>query len=51
MQSSWIGSEAGCYPLYSGLAVLAAVGIMAAPIIHRFLHRFHIEDKTEKYYK
>ena len=38
----------GCYALYSGLAVLAAVGIMAAPIIHRFLHRFHIEDKTEK---
>lgn len=38
---------AGCYALYSGLAVLAAVGIMAAPIIHRFLHRFHIEDKTK----
>ena len=37
----------GCYALYSGLAVLAAVGIMAAPIIHRFLHRFHVEDKTE----
>lgn len=37
----------GCYALYSGLAVLAAVGIMAAPVIHRFLHRFHIEDKTE----
>ena len=39
---------AGCYALYSGLAVLAAVGIMAAPIIHRFLHRFHIEDKTNE---
>jgi len=38
---------AGCYALYSGLAVLAAVGIMAAPIIHRFLHRFHIEGKSE----
>ena len=38
---------AGCYALYSGLAVLAAVGIMAAPIIHRFLHRFHIEDQTK----
>ena len=37
---------AGCYALYSGLAVLAAIGIMAAPIFHRFLHRFHIEDKT-----
>lgn len=37
---------AGSYALYSGLAVLAAVGIMAAPIIHRFLHRFHIEEKN-----
>jgi hypothetical protein len=37
----------GCYALYSGLAVLAAVGILAAPIIHRFLHRFHIDEKTK----
>ncbi len=38
---------AGCYALYSGLAVIAAVGIIAAPIIHRFLHRFHLEEKEE----
>lgn len=36
---------AGCYALYSGLAVLVAVGIITAPTIHRFLHRFHLEDK------
>ncbi len=38
---------AGCYALYSGLAVIAAVGIIAAPVVHRFLHRFHLEEKEE----
>jgi hypothetical protein len=34
---------AGLYALYSGLVLLIAVGIIAAPIYHRFLHRFHLE--------
>ncbi|WP_243373758.1 hypothetical protein [Geotalea sp. SG265] len=34
---------AGLYALYSGLIAIIAVGIMAAPILHRFLHRFHLE--------
>lgn len=34
---------AGCYALYSGLVAIVAVGVMAAPILHRFLHRFHLE--------
>jgi len=34
---------AGFYALYSGLAVLAIVGIMIAPVVHRFLHRFHAD--------
>jgi hypothetical protein len=34
---------AGCYALYSGLVAIIAVGVMAAPILHRFLHRFHLE--------
>ncbi len=37
---------ASLYALYSGIVLLAAVGILAAPIFHRFLHRFHLaEDK------
>jgi len=37
---------ASFYALYSGVVLLAAVGILAAPIFHRFLHRFHLaEDK------
>jgi hypothetical protein len=29
--------------LYCGFAVLAIAGIIFAPIVHRFLHRFHLE--------
>ncbi len=35
---------AGCYALYSGLIVIVAAGIVLAPILHRFLHRFHLEE-------
>jgi len=35
---------AGCYALYSGLAIIIITGIIFAPVIHRFLHRFHLED-------
>ena len=35
---------AGVYALYSGLAVLAVAGLVFAPLIHRLLHRFHVED-------
>ena len=38
---------AGCYALYSGLALVAIVGIIFAPIIHRFLHKFHLEDEDK----
>ena len=34
---------AGFYALYGGFAVLAIAGIIFAPIVHRFLHRFHLE--------
>ena len=37
---------ASFYALYSGVVLLAAVGILAAPIFHRFMHHFHLaEDK------
>jgi hypothetical protein len=35
---------ASFYALYSGVVLLAAVGILAAPIFHRFLHRFHLAE-------
>jgi len=35
---------AGCYALFSGLAFLSSIGIFAAPVVHRFLHKFHQEE-------
>ena len=35
---------AGLYALYSGFAVLIGAAIIFAPVLHRALHRFHIED-------
>jgi hypothetical protein len=34
---------AGCYALYSGLALILIVGIAFGPVVHRFLHKFHLE--------
>lgn len=36
---------AGCYAIYSGIALLTSVGLMVAPLVHRFLHRFHLETQ------
>ena len=38
---------AGAYALYSGFVALIAVGVVAAPVVHRFLHRFHLEADEE----
>ncbi|MEN9904911.1 MAG: hypothetical protein RLZZ555_1476 [Pseudomonadota bacterium] len=38
---------AGCYALYSGLAFIAIMGIMLAPVVHRILHRFHWSEQAE----
>lgn len=36
---------AGCYALFSGIMLIFFLGIIFAPVIHRFLHKFHLEDK------
>ena len=39
---------AAFYALYSGLALILIVGIIFAPVIRRFLHKFHLDiDKKE----
>ncbi len=35
---------AGSYALYSGLVFLFASAIVLAPLLHRILHRFHVEE-------
>ena|SRR5580765_3208891 len=45
---SWNGKLfAGLYALYSGLVLILATGVIIAPVVHRFLHRFHLEDTKE----
>jgi len=36
---------ASIYAIYSGVILLASVGVLAAPIFHRFLHLFHLAEK------
>ena len=35
---------ASAYALFSGVVFLSAVGVVLAPIFHRVLHKFHIDD-------
>jgi hypothetical protein len=37
---------AGCYALYSGLALITIAVITFSPVVHRFLHKFHLEERV-----
>lgn len=39
---------AGCYALFSGLALITVVAVIFAPLFHRFLHKFHLEADSRK---
>jgi hypothetical protein len=39
---------AGCYALYSGLALITSAAVIFAPVVHRFLHKFHLQTQQEK---
>jgi len=39
---------AGCYALFSGLAFITILGIVFAPVFHRFLHKFHEEESKRE---
>ncbi|MEO8536665.1 MAG: hypothetical protein ABI533_04005 [Betaproteobacteria bacterium] len=36
------------YALFCGVVLLAATGLLFAPVLHRVLHRFHIEDTRDR---
>ncbi len=38
---------AGLYALYCGLTVIVAAGVILAPVVHRILHRFHMEGRNQ----
>jgi len=38
---------ASAYALYSGVALLGGVAVLIAPVVHRILHRYHLELDRE----
>jgi hypothetical protein len=35
------------YALYSGIAFLTMMAVIASPVVHRFMHKFHLEDDDQ----
>ncbi|MBI3672259.1 MAG: hypothetical protein HY245_02295 [Rhizobiales bacterium] len=35
---------AGLYAIFSGLLIIGVASLVLAPVFHRILHRFHVED-------
>jgi hypothetical protein len=38
---------ASMYALFSGLIFIAVMGVVLSPIVHRFLHKFHVDEEDE----
>jgi hypothetical protein len=36
---------ASLYALFSGLVFVGVMGIVLAPVVHRFLHKFHVDEE------
>jgi len=39
---------ASAYAIFSGVAFLSIVGLILAPVVHRFMHKFHLADEEEE---
>ncbi len=39
---------ASAYALFSGVVFLSAVSIVLAPVFHRVLHHFHLDEEDER---
>lgn len=39
---------AGLYALYAGLVFLIAVGLVFTPIMHRLMHKFHLDEGRQE---
>jgi hypothetical protein len=47
--NTWGGKcFAGWYALYSGLALILVSGLILAPILHRLMHRFHLDTEADE---
>jgi hypothetical protein len=36
------------YALFSGVVFLSSVGLVLSPVFHRILHKFHLDDESQK---
>jgi len=43
--AKWFSS---IYAIYSGVAFLTSVAVIFSPVVHRFLHRFHIDLEEDE---
>jgi hypothetical protein len=39
---------ASIYALFSGIIFIGMMGIMLAPVVHRIMHKFHVDEKDVK---
>jgi hypothetical protein len=39
---------AGFYALFSGLVFITIMAILLAPVVHRFIHKFHLDSDAKK---
>lgn len=39
---------AGTYALFSGIVFLVVIAVIFAPVVHRYLHKFHMEEAKDK---
>ena len=39
---------ASFYALFSGMIFLVAAGVLLAPVVHRLLHRFHVDSDSKR---
>ena len=38
---------ASFYALFSGIVFLISAGVLVAPLVHRFMHKFHLQSEAE----
>ena len=38
---------AGCYAIFSGIALISTAAIMLAPLVHRVIHKFHLDESKD----
>jgi len=39
---------ASIYALFSGIIFIGVMGIILAPLVHRIMHKFHVDEKDVK---